>query len=114
MKALRIVVVLHLVAILIQAALAGQFLSGLDAAVQLHERTGWGLAAIGLAQVLLTVVQRLPPGSALVLILSSAAIFLAEALQVGTGYLRFLGVHIPLAILIAGGTAAVAVRVFRS
>ena len=114
MNALRVIVVLHLTAILLQAALAGQFLSGRDGAVVLHERMGWTVAAIGLAQVLLTVILRLPRDAALVLILASAMIFLAEALQMGTGYLRFMFAHVPVAVLIAGGVAAVAVRVFRA
>lgn len=114
MKALRAVVILHLTGVLIQAVLAGQFLSGRDGAVVLHERIGWAVAAIGLIQILLTIALRLPQNAALVLILSSAMIFLGEVLQVGTGYLRFPGVHIPLAILIGGGLAALAVRVFRT
>lgn len=114
MKALRTLVVLHLFGVLLQAALAGQFLSGLDGAVVLHERVAWALAAMGLSQVLLTVALRLPQETALILIVASAGIFLAEALQVGTGYLRFLGVHVPLAILISAGLAATTVRVFRA
>jgi hypothetical protein len=114
MKALRAVVILHLTGVLIQAVLAGQFLSGRDGAVVLHERIGWAVAAIGLIQILLTIALRLPQNAALVLILSSAMIFLGEVLQVGTGYLRLPGVHIPLAILIGGGLAALAVRVFRT
>ena len=112
-QTLRILVLLHLLAIFTQAVLAGQFLSGADGAVLFHESAGWTVASIGLAQVICTVVMK-PPRASLTLILSSALIFLAEALQVGTGYLRFLGVHIPLAVLIAGGVAAQAVRVFRS
>jgi hypothetical protein len=114
MKALRSVVILHLTGILLQAVLAGQFLSGRDAAVVFHERVGWAVAAIGLVQILLAIALRLPQNAALALILSSAMIFLGEVLQIGTGYLRFPGVHVPLAILIGGGLAAIAVRVFRT
>ena len=105
---------LHLLAVFTQAVFAGQFLSGKDGAVLFHESAAWTVAFIGLAQVICAAMMKLPPGASLTLILSSALIFLAEALQVGTGYLRFLGVHIPLAVLIAGGVAAQAVRVLRS
>ena len=113
MKVLRIVIPLHLLAVFLQAVLAGQFLSGTDGAVLFHEYTGWTVAALGLGQVLCCLAAELPAGLALPLILSSALIFLGEVLQVGTGYLRFLGVHIPLAILIVGGLAEQAARVFR-
>jgi hypothetical protein len=46
-------------------------------------------------------------------VMASALIFLAEGLQIGTGYGRFLTVHVPLAVLIFGGLAAQTVWVFR-
>jgi len=110
MKPLRIVFVLHLLAVVTQAVLAGQFLSGADGLVVVHESTGWAVVALGLVQVILAVVVR----ARVAIILPSALIFLGEVLQVGTGYLRFLGVHVPLGVLIAGGLAALAAWMFRS
>jgi hypothetical protein len=80
-----------------QATLAGRFLSGEDSSVKIHEVTGWVIAAICLIQIVLAVVVKEIP---LWFVIASIAIFLGEGLQVGTGYGRFLNVHIPLSILI--------------
>jgi hypothetical protein len=80
-----------------QATLAGQFLSGEDSAVKIHEVTGWVIAGICLIQIVIAVVVKTVP---LWFVISSVAVFLGEGLQVGTGYGRFLNVHIPLSILI--------------
>jgi hypothetical protein len=93
------VLALHVLGVIAQATLAGQFLSGADVAVPLHEVTGWVVAALGLLQIILAMVARYVP---LWFVIASVATFLGEALQVGTGYGRFLGVHIPLSILIFG------------
>jgi cytochrome b561 len=81
-----------------QATLAGQFLSGTDSAVSIHEVTGWTVAVLGFLQILLALAVRTP----LWFTIASLGTFLGESLQVGTGYGRFLNVHIPLAILIFG------------
>jgi hypothetical protein len=100
-RALRLVLILHALGVLMQATLAGRFLSGDDGAVKVHEVTGWVIAVICLIQIVLAVVVKEVP---LWFVIGSVAIFLGEGLQVGTGYGRFLNVHIPLSILI---TAAV-------
>jgi hypothetical protein len=98
-RLLRTVLLLHILGILMQATLAGEFLSGADSAVQIHEITGWVVAALGLLQILLAIPAKSAP---LWFVIASVGTFLGEALQVGTGYGRFLNVHIPLAILIFG------------
>lgn len=101
LAALRAVLILHALGVLMQATLAGRFLSGEDASVKIHEVTGWVIAGICLIQIVLAVVVKEIP---LWFVVASVVIFLGEGLQVGTGYGRFLNVHIPLSILI---TAAV-------
>jgi hypothetical protein len=101
LAALRVVLVLHALGVFMQATLAGRFLSGEDASVKIHEVTGWVIAVICLIQIVLAVVVKEIP---LWFVIASVAVFLGEGLQVGTGYGRFLNVHIPLSILI---TAAV-------
>jgi hypothetical protein len=97
--ALKTVLTLHILGVIVQATLAGQFLSGTDGAVPIHEVTGWIVATLGLLQIILAIVARSAP---LWFVIASVGTFLGEGLQVGTGYGRFLGVHIPLAILIFG------------
>jgi hypothetical protein len=99
MQPLAVVLALHALGVLTQAALAGQFLSGADSAVAFHEITGWTIATLGLIQILVSIFPRRAP---LWFLIASVATFLGEILQVGTGYGRFLGVHIPLSIVIFG------------
>jgi hypothetical protein len=110
---LRAVLILHLLAAATQAVLAGQFLSGLDHSVAFHEQTGWGVAVLGLVQILTIVIFRSPRGDVMPFLLSSILILLAELLELGTGYGRFLSVHVPLGAMILAGLTAQLVWVFR-
>ena len=101
LTALRTVLSLHTFAVLTQAVLAGQFLSGVESPVLFHEWTGWLVLALSLAQVvfaILLVLQGAPPW----LLIASIFVLLAEVLQIGTGYGRFLGVHVPLGVFVFG------------
>jgi hypothetical protein len=111
---LRIIGVVHAIGVFAQAVFAGQFLSGVDGAVFGHEAVGWLVVAVCLLQIAVSVSLRVPRGGTLPFTLSSTLIFLAELLQAGTGYGRFLEVHIPLGGLILGGVAAQLVWVFRA
>jgi hypothetical protein len=79
-----------------------------------HEAVGWLVLAVCLLQIAVSVSLCAPRGGTLPFTLSSTLIFLAELLQAGTGYGRFLEVHIPLGALILGGVAAQLVWVFRA
>jgi hypothetical protein len=109
---LRIVLVLHVLGIAVQAMLAGQFLAGGDGSVVWHEKIGLIVAALGLLQILVAAIRRVPRPTLLPFLLSSVLIFLAEGLQVGTGYGRFLTVHVPLGVFVFGGVVAQAVWLF--
>jgi len=113
LKLLRIIVVVHAIGVFAQAVFAGQFLSGLDGAVYWHEVAGWSVLALCLLQIAVSVSLRVPCRGTLPFALSSSLIFLAEALQAGTGYGRFLEVHVPLGALILAGLAAQLMWVFR-
>ena len=113
MKFLRAILVVHGIGVFAQAVFAGQFLSGLDGAVYWHEVAGWSVLALCLMQIAVSVSLRVPRGATLPFALSSSLIFLAEALQAGTGYGRFLEVHVPLGALILAGLAAQLMWVFR-
>jgi hypothetical protein len=113
LRFLRIIVVLHTIGVFAQAVFAGRFLSGLDGAVYWHEAVGWVVLTLCLAQTGGSAALRVPRGATLPFTLSSGLIFMAEALQAGTGYGRFLEVHIPLGALLVGGVAAQLMWVFR-
>jgi len=102
----------HALAALSQAVFAGQFLSGVDAQVVFHEWTAWfalGLAALQIA----ASAALLRAGAPLWLLVASIFILIAEGLQVGTGYGRFLGVHVPLGVLVFGTLTCLMVWSFR-
>jgi hypothetical protein len=114
LKFLRAILVVHLIGVFAQAVFAGEFLSGSDAAVYRHEVAGWSVVALCLLQIGIALSLRVPRGAVLPFALSSTLLFLAETLQAGTGYGRFLEVHVPLGVLILGGVAAQLVWVWRA
>ncbi|MGH9558441.1 MAG: hypothetical protein ACRD30_04310 [Bryobacteraceae bacterium] len=97
-----------MLAIFVQAVFAGEFLSGQDGPVFFHEFTGFVILGICLVQIALAAFSGSPW-----LAISTVFIFLAEGLQVGTGFARFLGVHIPLAIAVFGAVIWQTLWVFR-
>jgi hypothetical protein len=103
---LRLTLTLHLLTVLAQAVLAGQFLSGLDHSVLFHEIGGQFAAAVAFIQILVIATYKVPRRDFVPFLVSSILIFMAEGLQIGTGYGRFLGVHIPLGVFICGGVTA--------
>ena len=109
---LRAALVGHALAVLTQAVFAGQFLSGSDTQVKFHEVTGWIVLAISLSQIAIMAGLMRSGGVSLMLLLGSVFLLLGEGLQIGTGYGRFLTVHVPLGVIIFGSVTAQAVSVF--
>lgn len=109
---LRIVLPVHALGVVLQATFAGQFLSGTDGSVVFHAWTAWAILGLSLAQVILAVLWMLARGP-LWFLFASVFVLLAEALQTGTGYGRFLGVHIPLGVILFGIVLWQAILVFR-
>lgn len=93
------VLTVHTAALFAQAALAGEFLSGTDEVVRFHEVTAWIILGVCATQILAAALAQGAGEASLWLLVGSVLIFLAEALQTGTGYGRFLRVHIPVGVL---------------
>lgn len=110
---LRVVLSLHALAVLTQAALAGQFLSGVETPVVFHEWAGWFILALSAIQIIIASLWLIRLGGPLWVWVASIFIFIAEALQVGTGYGRFLGVHIPLGVFVFGAVTVLMLWSFR-
>ena len=98
--------------VLAQAVFAGQFLSGIDSPVVFHAWTAWFILGLSAAQIILSV-SFLKLGGPLWLVIASLFIFIAEGLQTGTGYGRFLGVHIPLGVFVFGAVIWLMIWAFR-
>lgn len=99
---LRGVVALHALGVLTQAIYAGQFLSGIEQAVVAHEAIGLMILAVSLLQVIFAILVTRMRNDSLWFVTTTVVVLLAEALQVGTGFGRFLAVHIPLGVIIFG------------
>jgi len=109
---LRSVLVCQTLAVLTQSVFAGQFLAGSDAAVKFHEFTGWTILALSAVQIGVTGILMRSGHASLWLFFGSFFVFLAAGLQVGTGYGRFLNVHIPLGVIIFGAITAQTISIF--
>jgi hypothetical protein len=109
---LRLVLVCHVVAAFAQSVFAGQFLSGSDSQVKFHELTGWIILAIAAIQILLAAVLVRSGITSLWLVFGSMFLFLGEGLQIGTGYARFLNVHVPLGVILFAAVSWQAISVF--
>jgi hypothetical protein len=98
MTALRVVLAIHAASGFAQAVSAGIFLSGRDAAVGFHGGIARFMMIISLLQVIAAVFLWKPGGQPPRIALISGAIFLAEIVQIGTGFAHILSVHVPLAV----------------
>jgi hypothetical protein len=91
---------------------ANFFRAGSDTQVRFHELNGWIVLGISAMQILV--------GSALMksgiashwLLFGSVFVFLGEGLQIGTGYGRFLNVHVPLGVILFAAVTWQTISVF--
>ena len=104
--------VCNFLAVFAQSVFAGQFLSGIDGPVKFHEWTGWVVLGISAAQVAIAGVLLRTGVTSLWLLFGSVLLLLGEALQIGTGYGRFLNVHIPLGVILFGAVTWQNITVF--
>jgi hypothetical protein len=111
---LRVVLISQTLAVLTQSVFAGEFLAGSDSAVKFHEFTGWTILALAAVQIGVTGILMRSGSTSLWLFSGSFFVFLAAGLQVGTGYGRFLNVHIPLGVIIFGAVTGQTIAVFSS
>lgn len=100
---LLVVATLHGAAAVAQPFLAGAYLNGDLAAMQVHGPLGSGLVAftmmvLGPASLLFIFPGK---GSFWPLVIA-VLLFLGEGLQIGMGYSRQFGVHIPLGVAVTG------------
>jgi hypothetical protein len=112
-RALRLVLVAHSCTLLLQSALAGEFLSGTDGVVKFHEWNGWAILVLCALQVGLTVLAMQSGSASWWLLLGGALVMLAEVLQIVSGYGRFLRVHIPLGVIVFGAVLLQTISLFR-
>jgi len=110
---LRYVLVAHTIFLFTQSALAGEFLSGTDGVVKFHEWTAWAIVGICAVQIAVAGLALRSGSASLWLLIGSVLVLLAEVLQTGTGYGRFLRVHLPLGVVLFGAVSWQLVSQFR-
>lgn len=97
---LRLLLTVHLVAVLAQPVLAGRYLAGDVDAIALHGTIGSTLAAVGLLLIVLALLYVLGGRGRWWVAPAAVALFLAEGFQIGAGFTRDLGLHVPLGVAI--------------
>lgn len=99
---LRVFLVLHSAAVILQPVMAGYFLAGEVDAMDWHSPIGSTLWMLSFLQFFAAVLYWRPGGGRLWPALATLGLFLAEMTQMIVGHSRSLTVHVPL------GTAIVA------
>jgi hypothetical protein len=97
---LRALLTVHLLAMLGQPILAGLFLTGHVDAIAVHGIVGSVLVVFTMLVGVAALAYVMVVGGRWWVLAAVVLLFLAEGLQVGTGYARVLQVHIPLGVLI--------------
>jgi len=95
---LRLAVTAHLVAVLAQPILAGRYLTGDVDAITAHGAVGTALAALDLLVIAAAAVYMVGGRGTLWVLPAAVLLFLAVGLQIGMGFARQLGVHVPLGV----------------
>lgn len=108
---LRITATVHLVLVLAQPVLAGLFLTGNVDAIAVHGAVGSSVAAVDLAMIAAAIVYVLARGHLWVLP-GMVVLFLASGIQIGMGFSRQLGIHVPLGVVIVTMAVLLAVWVW--
>jgi hypothetical protein len=114
LQVLRVVAVLHTLAMLVQPVLAGRYLSGDVHAIDLHRINAMVVTAFDLIQLICAVVFTWAGRGRSWPIYASLATAIAVEVQVGVGFERILAVHIPLGVSIIATQLLVTVWLFRS
>ncbi|MCE0765243.1 hypothetical protein LWC35_20395 [Pseudonocardia kujensis] len=97
---LRVLLTVHVLAVLGQPVLAGLYLSGDVDAITVHGIVGSALAGLGLVLIGGAAAYVLVGRGRWWVLAAAVLLFFAEGLQVGFGYARELDLHVPLGVLI--------------
>jgi hypothetical protein len=97
---LRLLLTVHLVAVLAQPVLAGRFLTGDVDAIEVHGLVGSLLALVAMALVAGALAYVVCGRGRLWVLPVTVLVFLADGFQIGMGHSRQLHLHIPLGVAI--------------
>jgi hypothetical protein len=103
LNGLRIVMIVQVLTLLLQATFAGMMIGGNHHAANLHEFTAKILAPLALVQTVLAIAWRVQARCPLWVPVASAALFPAEIVEFSAGHLHNVALHVPLGVAIFGG-----------
>lgn len=108
---LRILAPLHALLAIMQPLTMGQYLSGQYQALEMHSIFGHLLTVAALLLGPVAILYAVAGGRAWIAIVT-APLFFIEGFQVGMGYARLLGVHVPLGVGVVTLAILLAIAVF--
>jgi hypothetical protein len=103
LRSLRVILVLNVLIMLVQAGFAGRMLSGDGWGAFLHENTAKALVLLACCEVMLTITLRIKLGCPLWVLLASATLLVAEVVEFAAGHVHNVALHVPLGVAIFGG-----------
>jgi hypothetical protein len=106
---LRGILAVHLVAVLCQPVLAGLFLSGDVAAIEIHGVIGTVMGLLTLVALGAAVAYVIAGRGRLWVLPVGVVLLLAEGAQIGLGYAHELQLHIPLGVAIVVASVLLAI-----
>lgn len=98
----RVALLLFTVTVASQPVTIGLYLSGRYPMIDWHGRLGSAAAAVALLVVALSVAYAVAGGRVWVVPVG-VVLFLATGIQIGQGYARNLGLHVPLGVAVVTG-----------
>ena len=109
---LRLVITVHLVAVLAQPVLAGLFLTGDVDAIGVHGLVGSLLALVAMIVIAATLAYVIGGRGRLWVLPVGLALFLADGMQIGFGHAKELQLHVPLGVAIVTASVLLAAWVW--
>jgi hypothetical protein len=103
LKILRIVLVLNVLIMLLQAAFAGRMIGGDDQSANLHEFTAKVLVLLTVSQIILAILLKRKVGCPTWVLVASGALLAAEVLEFALGHFHSVALHVPLGVALFGG-----------
>ena len=103
LNSLRIVMVVQVLTLLLQATFAGMMIGGNHQAANLHELTAKILVPFALVQTVLAIVLRVQARCPVWVPMASVALSSAEIVEFAAGHLHNVALHVPLGVAIFGG-----------
>jgi hypothetical protein len=103
LNSLRIVMIVHVLTLLLQATFAGMMIGGNHQAAHLHEFAAKILVPLAFFQMVLAITLRVAARCPLWVPVASGALLAAEVVEFSAGHFHNVALHVPLGVAIFGG-----------